>query len=116
MSTEAVLKHHLESFNAGDLDEILKDYTEDSVFISPDGRLTGLDALREAFSGFFSGLFKPGTYEFTMDAMDLEGEVAFIAWHSTNEGADVTLATDTFIIRDGKIAVQTFAAQIEERG
>jgi len=51
-----------------------------------------------------------------MDAMDLEGEVAFIAWHSTNEGADVTLATDTFIIRDGKIAVQTFAAQIEERG
>jgi len=50
-----------------------------------------------------------------MDAMDLEGEVAFIAWHSTNEGADVTLATDTFIIRDGKIAVQTFAAQIEER-
>ena len=50
-----------------------------------------------------------------MDAMDIEGEVAFIAWHSSNKGAEVTLGTDTFIIRDGKIAVQTFAAKIEER-
>ena len=115
MSTQAVLDHHLESFGAGDVDELLKDYTEDSVFISPDGRMTGLDALRMAFEGFFSGLFKPGSYEFTMDAMDIEGEVAFIAWHSSNEGAEVPLATDTFIIRDGKIAVQTFAAKIEER-
>ncbi len=115
MSTQAVLDHHLESFGAGDVDELLKDYTEDSVFISPDGRLTGLDALRMAYEGFFSGLFQPGSYEFTMDAMDIEGEVAFIAWHSSNEGAEVTLGTDTFIIRDGKIAVQTFAAKIEER-
>jgi len=115
MSTEAVLTHHMESFGAGDVDEILKDYTDDTLFITPDGRLTGLDALREAYSGFFSGLFKPGTYEFTMDAMDLEGEVAFIAWHSTNEGADVTLGTDTFIVRDGKIAVQTFVMKVEER-
>ena len=114
MSTEAVLNHHLESFGAGDVDELLKDYTDESVFISPDGRLTGLDALREAYQGFFSGLFKPGTYEFTMDAMDLEGEVAFIAWHSSNEGAEVTLGTDTLIIREGKIAIQTFAAKIEE--
>ena len=114
MSTEAVLNHHLESFGAGDVDELLKDYTDESVFISPDGRLTGLDALREAYQGFFSGLFKPGTYEFTMDAMDMEGEVAFIAWHSSNEGAEVTLGTDTLIIREGKIAIQTFAAKIEE--
>ncbi len=61
MSTQAVLNHHLESFGAGDVDELLKDYTEDSVFISPDGRMTGLDALRMAFEGFFSGLFKPGS-------------------------------------------------------
>ena len=114
MSTEAVLNHHLESFGAGDVDELLKDYTDESVFISPDGRLTGLDALREAYQGFFSGLFKPGTYEFTMDAMDMEGEVAFIAWHSSNEGAEVTLGTDTLIIREGKIAIQPFAAKIEE--
>ena len=115
MSTEAVLNHHLESFGAGDVEEVLKDYTDDSVFISPDGRLTGLDQLREAFQGFFNGLFRPGTYQFTMDRMEIEGDLAFIAWHSSNEGAEVTLATDTFVIRDGKIAVQTFAAKIEQQ-
>jgi ketosteroid isomerase-like protein len=115
MSTEAVLNHHLQCFGAGDLEELLKDYTDETVFLSPDGRLTGLEQLREAYQGFFAGLFKPGTYEFTMDHMEIEGEVAFIAWHSVNEGADVTLGTDTFIVRDGKIAFQTFAAKIEPR-
>ncbi len=113
MSTEDVLNHHLQSFAAGDVDEAMKDYTDDSVFISPDGRLTGRDAIRAAFEDFFSGLFRPGTYQFEMDAMEVEGGVAFIAWHSSNEGAEVTLGTDTFLIRDGKIAVQTFAAKIE---
>ena len=59
----------------------------------------------------FSGLFKPGTYDFTMDRT----EVAYIVWHSVNQGADVKLGTDTFVIRDGKIVLQTFAGRIEEK-
>ena len=67
MSTEAVRNHHLESFGAGDLDGLMEDYTEDSVFITPDGAPTGLDSIRGAFAPFFEGLFKPGTFDFTMD-------------------------------------------------
>ena len=63
----------------------------------------------------FSGLFKPGTYDFTMDRTEVVGEVAYIVWHSVNQGADVKLGTDTFVIRDSKIAVQTFAGRIEEK-
>lgn len=36
MSTEVVLNHHLQAFAAGDVDETMKDYTEDSVLIVPD--------------------------------------------------------------------------------
>jgi ketosteroid isomerase-like protein len=115
MSAEAVLNHHLESFGAGDIDETMKDYTDESVLIAPDGTLTGLDDIRAAFAGFYSGLFKPGTYEFTMDRAEVVGDVAYIVWHSVNEGVEVTLGTDTLVVRDGKIAVQTFAARIEER-
>ena len=115
MSTEAVLNHHLQAFVAGDLDETMKDYTEDSVLIVPDKTLEGLDSIRGAFSNFFSGLFKPGTYDFTMDRSEVVGEVAYIVWHSVNQGADVKLGTDTFVIRDGKIALQTFAGRIEEK-
>jgi hypothetical protein len=50
-----------------------------------------------------------------MDRTEVVGEIAYIVWHSVNQGADVTLGTDTFVIRDGKIAVQTFAARIEEK-
>jgi ketosteroid isomerase-like protein len=115
MSTEAVLNHHLEAFAAGDVGEVMKDYTEDSVLVLPDATLKGLDSLAAAFSDFFGGLFKPGTYELTMDRTEIVGEVAYILWHSANQGADVTLGTDTFLVRDGKIAVQTFAGKIEEK-
>ena len=115
MSTEAVLNHHLESLAAGDIDATMEDYADDSILVLPDATLTGLDAIRATFTDFYNGLFRPGTYEFTMDRTEILGDIAYILWHSTNEGADVKLGTDTFLIRDGKIAVQTFAALIEER-
>ena len=115
MSTEAVLNHHLQAFVAGDVDETMRDYTEDSVLIGPDKTLEGLDSIRTAYSNGFSGLFKPGTYDFTMDRTEVVGEVAYIVWHSVNQDADVKLGTDTFVIRDGKIAVQVFAGRIEEK-
>ena len=40
--TEATLGHHLGAFGAGDVDEIMRDYTEDSAIITPDGPLRGL--------------------------------------------------------------------------
>ena len=115
MSTQAVLDHHLGSFGAGDVDATMEDYTDDSILVLTDATLTGRDAIRAAFTELFGGLFRPGTYEFTMDRMEVVGDVAFIAWHSANEGADVKLGTDTFVIRDGKIAIQTFAMLMEEK-
>jgi len=113
MSTQDVLNHHLQAFASGDVEEALKDYTDDSVLISADGRLQGRASIRAALQELFSGLFRPGTYEVTVDAIEVEGDVAFTAWHSTNEGASIPLGTDTFLIRDGKIAVQTFALRVD---
>ena len=114
MSTQDVLNHHLQAFASADVDEVMKDYTDDSVFLGTDGKLTGREEIRTVFEGLISGLFRPGTYQFEMDATEVVGEVAFIAWHSSNEGATVPLGTDTFLIRDGKIAVHTFAAKIDK--
>ena len=115
MATKDVLDHHLSSFGAGDVDEVLKDYTEDSLLMTGSGTITGLGPLREAFADIFGGLFAPGTYEFTLDAEYVEGDVALIVWHATCAPADVPLGTDTFLVRDGKIAVQTFVAKIDPR-
>ena len=113
--TREVFDHHLKALGSGDLDEIMKDYGEDSILMTPDAALTGRDAIRAAFQGFVTGIFKPGTYEFTLDTMRVEGEVAYILWHAKCAAADIVFATDTFIVRDGRIAVQTFAAKIEPR-
>jgi ketosteroid isomerase-like protein len=113
--TAQVFSHHLQALGAGKLDEVLDDYTEDSVLITPDATITGLHGIRAAFEGFLSGLFKPGTYELTFDVRRLEGEVAYIVWHAKCAAADIVFGTDTFIVRNGKIAVQTFAVKVEPR-
>jgi len=115
MDTQAVLDHHLKGFSAGDTDMVLEDYTDDSVVITADGTFRGRDALRPVFANFFSTLFAPGTYDFTMDHMEVVGDVAFITWQAKCGEADVRLGSDTFVVRDGKIVAQTFAALIEPR-
>jgi uncharacterized protein (TIGR02246 family) len=115
MDTKAVLDHHLAAFSAGSVDEVLKDYTDDSVLITPDAVIKGREAIRAAFSTMFSGLFKPGTYDFTMDAVHVEGDVAYIAWRASCATADVALGTDTFVVRNSKIIAQTFTAKIDPK-
>jgi len=105
--TEATLTHHLQAFAEGDINAILSDYVEASILYTPDGPLRGLNQIR----GFFSGVLEnapPGFMaNFEMVRQDVEGEIAYIVWQS---GSAVPLGTDTFIVRNGKIVVQTFAA------
>ena len=115
MDTQAVLEHHLAAFAAGDADMALEDYTDESVLFTPDGVVRGREALHDVFAAFFAGLFEPGTYEFSLDRVDVNGDVAYITWQATCAKADVRLGTDTFVVRDGKIAAQTFAAMIDPR-
>ena len=114
-TTRHVLEHHLGALAAGNLDGILSDYTEDSTLIGPDGAVKGRPAIRAFFESGLASLFKPGTYELTMDALHVADDIAYIVWHANCASADVVLGTDTFLIRDGKIAVQTFAAKIEAK-
>jgi ketosteroid isomerase-like protein len=112
MDTKAVIDHH---FAAGDADEALKDYTEASVLLMPDATLKGLPAIHAFFADSFSGLFKPGTYDLGVDTMQIEGDVAYVVWHASCASVNLPLATDTWVVRDGKIATQTFAAKVEPK-
>lgn len=107
-TTQAVLDHHLQAVAAGDVQGILRDYTDESVLLTPNGTLKGLQALTEFFSGFGSGMpdFMDG---FRMLRQEVVGDVAYIVWESPKY---VLLGTDTFVVRNGKIATQTFAAYL----
>jgi ketosteroid isomerase-like protein len=113
METQAVLEHHLAVLASGDVEGILQDYTDDSILLTQDGMFKGLAALRGFFSAAVAGPFKPGTYDFTMDLVRVEGEVAYIVWRARCVGANIVLATDTFVVRDGKIVAQTYTTKVE---
>ena len=115
MDTKAVLDHQLAAFSAGSADEVLMDFADDAALITPDTIHTGREAIHTAYGAMFSGLFKPGTYDFTMDAMHVAGDVAYIAWRASCAAAEVTMGTDTFVVRDGRIIAQTFTAKMDPK-
>lgn len=103
MSTSTVLANHLQSIAHG-VDAIMSDYTEDSVFFTQNGPLKGLAPIRGFFENFLSS--SEVIAALTVVRQDVEGEVAYIVWHAM---PFVPWATDTLVIRDGKIQSQTFA-------
>jgi hypothetical protein len=114
-STRAILDHHLQCFGSCDLDGILSDYTDDSVLLIADGALKGRSAIREFFVAGFAEFGRPGT-TFAMKTMLVEGDYAFIVWDAETVDHRFESATDTFVVRDGRIALQTFAAKVTPKG
>ncbi len=106
--TEATLAHHLQALGQG-IDAILSDYTEDSILFTAHGPVRGLSELRSFFEAF-TGNMPPGMMEaFQMVRQDIDGEIAYILWKAE---PFAPLGTDTFVVRNGKIMVQTFAAHM----
>lgn len=93
------------------MDAILEDYTETSVIISPDEVMRGPDEMRPLFEAFFTEFGKPGL-SFEMKKQVVEGEAAYIVWSAETADNIYELGTDTFIVRDGKIAIQSFAVKV----
>ena len=109
--TETVLDHHLKAFGEADINAILEDYTADSVLITPNGPVQGHEQLRPLFEAFFAEFAKPGAV-FEMKQRVIEGEVAYIVWTAETADNVYEFATDTFVVKDGKIATQTFAGKV----
>jgi ketosteroid isomerase-like protein len=110
-STKDVLDHHLKCFGEGDLTGILSDYAPGAVMFTPDGPLRGADAMRPLFQAMISEFGKPGAV-FTLKQQSIEGDYAYIVWAAETADNVYEVGTDTFIVRDGKIAAQSFTGKI----
>jgi hypothetical protein len=107
-TTQEVLDHHLMAFDAGDVDMILSDYAPDAVMMTPEGAVRGHEQIRPVLQRLLDDVFGCCT-SFEMIRQVVEGEVAYIAWTAVSHKFEVPLATDTYIIKGGKIVVQTFS-------
>ena len=104
--TKAVFVHHLQSLGGGRLEDVLSDNTEDSVLFTPDGVIKGLAGIREFFGSAIKieGVPPDMMKTFAIIRQDIEGETVYLVWKAE---PSVPPGTDTFIVRNGKIMVQT---------
>ena len=106
--TEAVFSHHVQALGEG-LESVMSDYAENSVLYTPDGPKRGRGEIRAFFETFMADTLPKLLKSFKLLRTDIDGEILYVTWTA---GEVAPLGTDTFIIREGKIQVQTFAAYI----
>ena len=106
-----VLDNHLKSFSEGDLKGTLSDYAPGAVLFTPNGPLKGVDSIRPFFEQLIAEFGKLGA-TFSMKLQSVEGDYAYILWAAETADNVYELATDTFVVQDGKIIAQSFAGNI----
>ena len=110
-STKDVVDHHLKSFREGDLNGILSDYDPIAILFTPNGPIEGIDAIRPVFESLLAEFAKPGS-SFTLKHQSVKGDYAYTLWTAETADNSYELVTDTFVVKDGKIVTQSFAAKI----
>lgn len=106
--TKAVIDHHLAAFGAGDMKEMMADYSEKSVILMHGTEFRGKAAIQQLFTGLFAEFAKPGA-SFNLMNMVVEGEIGYIVWSAETADNVYELGTDTYLVDHGKIKVQTLA-------
>ena len=101
---EEIFQHHAEALGAGDLDEIVADYTDDAVFITPGGVRRGKDGIREAFTQLLADVPNAA---WDLKTLIYENDVLFLEWAATAAATKVEDGIDTFVFSDGLIRLQT---------
>ena len=114
-STKDVADHQLRCFGEGDLKGVLSDHAPGAVLFTPDAPLRGVDAMRPLFQAMIAEFGKPGA-AFSLKRQSVEGDYAYILWTAETADNVYEVGTDTFVVRDGKIAAQSFTGKIMPKG
>ena len=101
---QEVFAHHGKALAAGDLDEIVADYADDSVVITSGGVARGKDGIRKVFVKLLDDLPNAA---WDLKTQVLDGDVLFLEWAADSAVNRVDDGVDTFVFRDGMIWAQT---------
>ena len=108
---QEIFAHHASALVAGDVEEIVADYADDAVFITPQGVLRGKGGVREGFTRLLADL--PNA-EWNVPTQIFEREILFIEWSAVSEKTRATDGIDTFVFEGDGIRVQTVRYTLEE--
>jgi uncharacterized protein (TIGR02246 family) len=109
---QEVFQHHAEALGAGDLDEIVADYADDAVFITPAGVLRGKDGIRSAFKQLLADV---PSAAWALKTQTYEDDLLFLEWAADAAQTRVDDGIDTFVFRDGLIRAQTVRYTLQHK-
>ena len=104
-TTQEVFDHHVAGFVARDVSMVLEDFEESSILIANGKTFRGLNEIRVFFEELFVELPNDCTFELK-ECIVLDKSV-YIVWNAASDTVIYDFATDTFIIENGKITLQT---------
>jgi ketosteroid isomerase-like protein len=107
---QEIFQHHVSALIAGDIDEIVADYADDAIFITPGGALRGKDGVRKGFTKLLNDL--PDA-KWDAPIKVFEGNVLFLEWNAVSRYTRVTDGVDTFVFGDDQIVIQTVRYSLE---
>lgn len=104
-STREVFEDHLRLRSQGRVeDDLARNYAENVTLLCEFGPMTGRRAVRKSARRL--GLQLPEA-EFEFPTKAVEGEYAFLVWTARSRDFEVEHGADSFVIRDGRIVMQT---------
>jgi ketosteroid isomerase-like protein len=101
---QEIFQHHGGALGAGDVDEIMADYTDDSVLVTPRGVHRGKDEIRQWFTELLTEL--PNA-KWDLPTVVFEGDVLLIEWTAETPSVRVTDGIDTVVFGEDSIRAQT---------
>ena len=102
---QQIFDHHLQALLDRDVNEVLVDYTDDSVLITRAGVAQGIDAIRSGFNQLATAL--DGAV-FDITSTTYHGNILLLEW-SLDAPTQRVDGVDTFVFGDDSIQVQTIS-------
>ncbi len=112
--SQELLFRHLECFAKFDLDGTIADYADDARFFGPGGVLRGSASIRDFYGSLFEEFRKPGT-SFELLQQEVDGDTVYVVWKAETALNTYEIGSDSFIVKNGKIATQIFSGKISPK-
>ncbi len=109
---QEIFEHHVQALGQGDLEEIVADYADDALFITPQGVKGGTEGVRQGFTEMLEDL--PDA-EWELKTTIFEENILFLEWGAETDTHRVTDGIDTFVFRGEQILVQTVRYTLETK-
>jgi hypothetical protein len=113
-SAAQVLEDHLRLRQAGELDtDLEQNYAADVILLCDRGPFQGRDAVRKSGDDLKAQL-PDGRFEYVVKYVT--GEYAYVQWTADSATNRIEDGADTFVIRNGRIPMQSIFYRLKPRG